>query len=133
MSDENVEMARRAFDAYNRGDVDAAVADIAPECEYVATGAVPDASLAYHKPEGFKQFIAWLRAEFDDVRLDVNDLIDAGDRVVISFTAHGRGKASGAATSWNLWHVWTIRDAKFVRGRGYTREAEALEAAGLSE
>jgi uncharacterized protein len=133
MSQENVEMVRRAFDAYNRGDVDAALADFAPDCEFVPTGALPGARDVYHGPEGFAQFAAWLRDEFDDARLDVNDARDAGDRVLVSLTARGRGKASGAATSWDFWHVWTIRDAKLWRGRAYTREAEALEAAGLSE
>ncbi len=47
MSQENVEMMQRAFDAFNRGDRDAAVADVAPDCEYVASGTIPDATGNY--------------------------------------------------------------------------------------
>jgi ketosteroid isomerase-like protein len=43
MSQENVEIARRAYEAFNRGDLDNLVADFAPTFEYVTTGAVPGA------------------------------------------------------------------------------------------
>jgi hypothetical protein len=133
MSQENVEIVRRGYDAYNRGDVDAAVSDFASDCEFVPTGALPGGRGVYHGPEGFKQFVAWVRDEFEDARFDVNDVVDAGDRVLASFTIRGRGRQSGAATSWDLWHVWTIRDGAVVRGQAFTGETEALEAAGLRE
>jgi ketosteroid isomerase-like protein len=41
MSEENVEIVRRAFEAFNRGDLDAAGADASPDMEYVAPGALP--------------------------------------------------------------------------------------------
>jgi len=87
----------------------------------------------YQGPEGYKQFVAWLRDEFEDAGLDVNDVIGAGDRVLASLTLRGRGRQSGAATSWDLWQVWTIRDGKVVRGQAFTSKTEALEAAGLRE
>ena len=133
MSQENVEIARRAFDAYNRGDIDAAVADIAPDCEFRPTGTVPGVQGAYRGPEGYRRFIAWLSDEFEDVQVSLNDLTDAGDRVLVSLTLQGRGRQSGAPTSWHLWHVWAIQDAKLVRGQAFVDEAEALKAAGLSQ
>ena len=48
-------------------------------------------------------------------------------------TLRGRGKQSGAGTTWEFWQVWTFRDGKAVQGRGFTNREEALEAAGLSE
>ena len=41
MSQENVEIARRAYEAFNRGDLQAMVADLAPNFEYATTGAIP--------------------------------------------------------------------------------------------
>jgi len=130
---ENVEMVRRAFDAYNRGDLDAAVSDIASDCEYTPSGALPEVRGVYRGPEGFKEFIAWIRDEFEDARLDFNDVTDAGDRVIVSLTIRGRGRQSGAAVSWHVWHVWTIRHARFVHGQAFTGKTEALEAAGVRE
>jgi ketosteroid isomerase-like protein len=133
MSQENLERFQRAFAAYNAGDIDAAVADIAPECEYVTTGTLPGARGIYRGPEGYKRFVSWLRDEFEGGRLEVNELIDAGDRVFASLTLHGRGRQSGIEASWTLWQVWTVKDDLIVHGQGFTDRAEALEAAGLSE
>jgi ketosteroid isomerase-like protein len=131
MSQENVELVRRGFEAFNRGDLDAAVADFSADCEYIPSGAVPDAAPVYRGPEGYKQFGRWLWEEFDDARIEVHELIDAGDQVMVSMTNQGRGRRSGAETSWHVWQVWTVRDGKVARGQGFTRKEEALEAAGL--
>ena len=126
-------MVRRAYEAFNRGDRDAAVADLAADCEYIASGAIPDATGTYSGPGGYKRFTEWLMDEFNDVRVEINESIDAGDRVVVSVTTRGSGKRSGAETSWVTWQVWTIRDGKAVRGEGFMSRGEALEAAGLEE
>jgi ketosteroid isomerase-like protein len=131
MSQENIEIVRAAYDAVNRGDLDAAISNIAPEMEYVASGAVPGATGIYLGAEGVKRFIAALWEEFDDARAEVTELIAADDRVVVSATARGRGKLSGAEAMWNTWQLWTIRDGKLVRGQGFTSREEALRAAGL--
>jgi ketosteroid isomerase-like protein len=132
MSQENVEIIRRAYEAFNRGDLDGVAADVAPDAEYLASGAIPGAGGVYRGPEGIKQFISWLREAFDEARVEVH-LTDAGDRVLVSVTNRGRGKQSGAETSWTVWQLWTFRDDKMVRGQGFTSREEALEAAGLSE
>jgi ketosteroid isomerase-like protein len=133
MSQQNVEAVRTAFEAYNRGDLDTAVADFAPDCEYISTGALPGFRGVSRGPEGYKEFVGWLREEFDDARIDVDELVEAGDRVLASITLCGRGRRSGVATTWSMWQVWTLRGGKFVRGQGFTNKGEALEAAGLEE
>ena len=133
MSQENVERVRRAFAAYNRGDVDAAVSDFAEDCVYIASGALPGARGMHRGPEGYKKFVGWLRSEFDDARIETDELIDAGDQVVASLTLRGRGRRSGAETKWTIWQVWTVRDGEVTHGQAFTDKAEALEAAGLSE
>ena len=132
MSQENVEIVRRAFEAYNRGDLDAAVADFAPDFEYIASGAVPGTRGVYRGPEGYKRFVGWVRDEFDDARVEVDAITDAGDQVLVSVTTRGRGRQSGVEASWSVWQVWTLRDGKIVHGLGFTSRDEALEAAGLS-
>jgi ketosteroid isomerase-like protein len=80
-----------------------------------------------------KEFMSWFFGEFSDARAEINELIDAGDRVLVGTTARGRGKQSGVESGWHLWHLWTLRDGKIVRGEGFTDRDEALEAAGLPE
>jgi uncharacterized protein len=133
MSQENVEMVRRAYEAYNRGDIDGAVSDFAPDCRYTAAGTIPDRTGVFHGREGYKEFIGWLRSEFDDAQAGIDELIDAGDTVVVGSTLRGRGKQSGAEAKFTFWQTWTVQDGKFVRGQGFASREEALEAAGLSE
>jgi ketosteroid isomerase-like protein len=57
MSQENIEIVRRGFEAGNRGDLDGAVADFAPDCEYIPSDVHPGAAGVYRGPEAYKRFI----------------------------------------------------------------------------
>jgi ketosteroid isomerase-like protein len=131
VSRETVELVRRAYGAFNRGDLEAMVLVPAPEFEYVATGAIPGAGGVYRGPEEFVQFLDRWWGEFDEPRVEVHELIEARDQVLASVTFRGHGKQSGVEANWNLWQLWTGRDGKFVRGRGFTSRQEALDAAAV--
>ena len=96
-----------------------------------ASGAIPGRSGGFDGPEGYKEFIGWLRSEFDDAHAEIDELIDAGDRVLVGSTLSGRGKHSGAEASFTFWQVWVVENGKFVRGEGFNDRESALEAAGL--
>jgi ketosteroid isomerase-like protein len=81
MSQENVGKMRATFDALNRGDLEGALADFAPEFEYIPSARLPDTDESYRGPEEFKRFLGWLSDEFDDPRMEANEFIDAGDAV----------------------------------------------------
>jgi ketosteroid isomerase-like protein len=88
----------------------------------------------YRGPDDYrKRFLEPFRGEFDDPRVEIHELLDAGDHVVASLTAKGRGRQSGVEVDWKVWQVWTVRDGKTIRGQGYGSKQEALEAVGLSE
>ena len=136
MSEENVELLREIIEAFNRGDLEGALtlADPPPEFEFVPSGVlIPDLSGVQRGPEGLRRVWEWFMAEFDNLHTEVHEVIDAGDQVFASFTLQGRGKHSGAETSWDAWSVWTVRDGRFVRWLGFTDRNEALEAVGLRE
>jgi ketosteroid isomerase-like protein len=69
--------------------------------------------------------------EIDDLRIEPEQLIDAGEQVVVSMRISGRGKLSGAHVELTLTSVSLLRDGNIVRGRNYSEKAEALEAVGL--
>ena len=133
MSQENVELVRRGYEAFNRGDIDGVVGLIAPDFEYVASGLVPGVGGVYRGAEGLRRFAETFWAEFDDPRIEVHELIDAGDQVVASTTMRGHGKQSGAETSWDVCQVWTVRAGTAVWGQAFPSRDEALEAVGLRE
>ncbi len=133
MSEENIEVIRRGYQAFNRGDLDGLAADIAPTFEYVPTGTIPGSAGVYRGPEGYKEFLSGFWDQFQDARIEVRELIEAGDQVLASITMHGRGKQSGVEARWDIWQLWTLREGKGVCGQAFTTRDEALEAAGLRE
>jgi uncharacterized protein len=136
MSQENVELVRQLIEALNRGDLEAALAlaDAPPEFEFVPSGVlIPDLSGVLRGPEGLRRLVEVFWSGFDDLGIEVHELVDARDQVFASFTFWGRGKQSGAETSWDAWGVWTVRDGRMLRFQGFTDRDPALEAAGLSE
>jgi uncharacterized protein len=130
MSEENVEIVRRAYEAFNRGDRDGAVADVAPNAEYIPSEAFPE-SRVRRGPEDVKNFMSWLWDEFEDARLDTHEFIDLGDEAFVSTTIRGRGKQSGAEASWDVWHIWEIGGDKVIRCQAFMSEDQAREAVGL--
>jgi ketosteroid isomerase-like protein len=131
MSQENVELVQRTYEAFNRGDFETMVADVRPDAEYIASGAIPGVAGVYLGPNGYKRFASWLSDQFDGARTVVRECIDAGDQVAVCVTIRGRGKQSGVETSWNVWQVWTLRDGAILRSQGFVSREEALEAAGV--
>jgi ketosteroid isomerase-like protein len=128
-----VELARRAYEAFNRGDSKGMVADLAPAFEYVPTGAIPGVRGVYRGSEGFLDFARWLWDQFENPRIEVLKLTEAGDRVLAEVILRGRGKQSGVEVSWDVWNLWTIRDGQVVHGHAFASREEAQEAAGPSE
>jgi ketosteroid isomerase-like protein len=130
MSRENVEIVRQGYEHYNRtGEADYGVLD--PEVVYDVSRRTFD-PLVYHGHEGVKVFLALIREQWATMRLEPQEFVDAGDKVVVSVRLVGIGKESGVETTANAAHVWTFRDGKIIRQTTFQTMAEALEAAGLS-
>jgi ketosteroid isomerase-like protein len=137
MSQENVEIIRRMYDAAAHRDSDAVLALYDPEVE-VDMSHAPCRDLVgqrlYHGHDGLRAFYREWNGAWEVVESDVEELIDAGERVISVETTRGRGLASGAVVELHQCGIWTIRAGRIVRVEWLdaTRE-EALEAAGLSE
>ena len=57
-------------------------------------------------------FLSFMWDIFDDARVEVHELLDAGDQVLAAVTNHGRGKQSGIEASWSTWTVWSLRNGR---------------------
>jgi len=92
MSQENVEIAKRLMDAYNRRDVDAYVDCATPDFELVPVfvGAVEGGS--YQGREGIERVFEATRDTWDDYRIVADEFRDLGDRVLMVGRAEGRGR-----------------------------------------
>ena len=130
MSQENVEIARRSFEAWIRGDVDAGAEDFAPDCELDMSRAIGTDRGIYSLNQMRRLVEEFLEA-FDTVQLGT-EYIDAGEHVVMPFTNRFRGRDGIEVQARGTW-LYTIRDGLIVRICLYQELQEALEAAGLSE
>lgn len=70
---------------------------------------------------------------WSEIRWDIEEVIDAGERVLVGFTIVARGEGSGMDVTQRSFIVCDFRDGKVVRGGEYPMRDEALEAAGLRE
>jgi ketosteroid isomerase-like protein len=131
MSEENVELVEQLVNAWNRGDYDAGRDLVDPDVEVeVALGADYDGTYSGHA--GFARLLRFWEA-FSSFRTDIEKSIHAGDAVVALFHYQATGKRSGIDVEMRHWCVYIVRDGKIVRHGQFRTEAQALEAAGLSE
>jgi ketosteroid isomerase-like protein len=131
MSQENVEIVRGAFEAINRGDVDAALKDAAPGFEFDFSRAVGPQHGVFGRDE-----VPGVLGEFDEpwesVRREADEFIEAGEQVVTPLTSYHRGR-DGIEVRARVAMVWTIHNGTITRITFYQKLQEALEAVGLSE
>ena len=118
-------------DAINRGDWDAAFADTAPEFEYDLTRTDSPLAGVYGREE-MRGLIADFLGSWESARYEPSEFIEAGDRIVVPFKTHFRGRQGIEITLEAVW-LWTFRDERLVRLTLFQERAEALEAAGISE
>ena len=135
MSQENVELVRRVYEAFTRRDV-AALADYSHEdLEWVSVLAAVDGEAAvFRGRETWVNYFAVMDETWDGWQVAELQLRDAGDdRVAAIFHWHGTGRQSGALIHQEVGITYRIRAGKVWRIRSYSDPSEALEAVGLRE
>jgi ketosteroid isomerase-like protein len=122
-------------DAYNRCDVEAMLDELHPEIAWhpwlqVQLGG---GATVYRGPEGVREGVRDGEEAFSEVRAELSEVRDLGERVVAIGQLRGRGKESGAMTESALAWIVEFKSGKVIRVREYLDLEEALEAAGLRE
>jgi ketosteroid isomerase-like protein len=138
MSEENVEVVRRLFEAFGegmeRGDPGAWFAsnEVADDLEWIG---IPGVGLGtYRGREEFVEFMRVWTDDFEDWAIDMEQVIDAGDdRVVTVFRQTARGVGSGVPVELVQGAVNELEGGRLIRVRHYASPKEAFKAAGLSE
>ena len=133
MSQENVEIVRRSLQAYADGDLEEMLSYIDPEGEIQSAIIGGAEGRVYRGHDGLRRWFAETQESFEDLRTELTEFRDLGDRVVGFGHIHARGRESGleldSATGW----VFELQGGKVVKAQGFLNPADALEAAGLGE
>lgn len=126
MSEANVELVRRIYDAWDREE--SARDFIAEDVAYVN----PSYAVEPGTRHGRASFRA-VRDIYEDFMIQIEEILDAGggDVLVLArYTASGRG--SGIPLEGEHGYVWTVQDGQAVRFQWFQSHREAFEAAGMS-
>jgi ketosteroid isomerase-like protein len=133
MSQENVEVVQASFEAWQRGGLDAAAEFWGTQIDWRCPEGALDDPGPISGVDAMRAYVQDWLDDFDELRFEPEELIDAGEQVVAVQRVSGCAKASGIETELRYAVVYTIRDGKIVRGREYWERDQALEAVGLSE
>lgn len=131
MSQENVEVVRRAFDAYARDDLEALLEELDQGVEWKQ---FEEPAPVYGRNNVRGAIRRW-NETWDQLQVQAEEYIDAGEFVVVLLRFRGLGRASGAPVEQATYHVFTVRNGRIARMVEYGpgKRSEALEAVGLSE
>jgi ketosteroid isomerase-like protein len=136
MSRENVEIVRRALEAWNADDLDAFLAELDPEVEWHPSieRAVEGRNAIYEGHEGARSAWNEYRSEaWGRLTLRIHEIRDLGESALVLGHFDVSGRTTGLEFSQELGQVMTFRGGKIVRSQDFLSHAEALEAAGLRE
>jgi ketosteroid isomerase-like protein len=112
MPQADIKTMRDAYDAFNRADIPAVTEAMTPDIEWHEPGGGRAPEGTFSGPQsGAEDVFAAVPENFDAFQAEVDEWIDARDRLVV--TGHFRGTAKdGRPFDAAFAHVWTMRDGK---------------------
>ena len=111
-----------------RGDYDEASEYLAPDVVWEVGQELPARG-----PEAVRD--VWRRwdAEWEELETEIEEIVDAGDQLVLAVRYRGRGRISGVEVNDRQFEVHSLRDGRCVRKIEFPTRSEALAAVGLPE
>ena len=134
MSRENVEIVRSLYALWSRGDYMGTADFFDPQVEFARIGAEGVGGEGeWRGQERMWTVTAEYFRAYEDVRNELEEIVDLGDRVLTLSRQYARGKSSGIPIEQPLGEIFTLKEGKVVRLESYWERLKAVEAAGLSE
>ncbi len=136
MSQQNVEIVRRGFEALRARDPERMQPVIAEDAEWrpILTAGGDLDHPVYRGPEGMARYWADLDDLFEDTEMHIGRLDPVGaNHVLFSGRVTARGRRSGVPLDEPIWAVYELRQGQVVRATAYRSREEALEAVGSRE
>ena len=135
MSQENVEIARRGIEQFNRQFTSTQELDLdflAPDVELDNSTAALDAAV-YRGHDGIREFMSLVRGMWTVQRAEAEEFIAVGkDRVITSFRMVSVGR-DNIEVAFRAATLVTVGGGKITHMKGFQSKADALKAVGLSE
>jgi ketosteroid isomerase-like protein len=134
MSAEHADVIRRLFDAWNRDDRDALVAELSPDVAWEENPEFPGLREVYRGPEEVREWAGEILEPWESSHAELGELTELSDeRMLAEAVITGRGKGAGVPVELRFWLIVSFAGAKVDRRQVFWARDEAREAAGLSE
>jgi ketosteroid isomerase-like protein len=127
-AEENVEMARRLYEALNRGDLDAFTAGISPDVEFRSLVAEAEGNV-YRGHEGVREWWRDVAEALGGLEFDAQEIRAVGSDGILA-RIRVKGEASGLPVEQTMWQVIRFRDRLAIRWDFFRTEEEARAALG---
>jgi ketosteroid isomerase-like protein len=123
----NAEILQAAYEAFGRGDFEAAFADLDENCVWNSGSDLLPAGGTFHgKAEIMGGWLPEFGANFSDFELKVDEILESGDRVFVLGTEHAT--IASSEVHGPFCHVWLYRDGKAIEASFFGQEAQTLNA-----
>lgn len=130
---QNVEVVRRAVEAFQRGNLEGVVAAAREDFEIFLPRNLPNSGRYLGRDGYFTWLGQWLEA-WDDFTVEIADMHPVGERhVVASMRQSGLGKGSGIPVEMEIAYMWEVRDGRLAAMHLYPSHDEALRVAERRE
>ncbi|HTY97679.1 MAG TPA: nuclear transport factor 2 family protein [Solirubrobacteraceae bacterium] len=132
MSEENVDVVRRAIEAFSRKDAGAFAELTAPDFEWKVGLAAVEGEVFFGR-EGVDTYFERLRGAWSEFLFVVEEYRDGGDTVVALGNLRGFGRGGGVPVESPVGTVFDLRGGRIWRMRSYLDHDEAIVIADLQE
>jgi ketosteroid isomerase-like protein len=125
---ENIELVRRAFEAFNARDLEALLEAVHSEIEFLpVTRALANEGRPYRGHDGIRKYFRDVAEVWQELRVTPRTYVELGDHVAAYGRVYGRATDGTVVDSPADW-IWTIRDRKILWACVYAKRDEALRA-----
>lgn len=126
----NSELIRRAYETWNRDDLDPWLGMLHHEVEWRTSGVFPDLDPIYRGREGAAELWRQMREPWEVFRIDVEQIDEQGDWFVINVRFRAKGIDSGIDVDMRFANALRVRDgfiAEVVTRRTVEEAREAFQ------
>lgn len=133
IGNENLEIVKGGFEAFNRDGVEGLLPFVHPDFEATTPPELASEPDTYRGHDGVRRYFDSFYEVMEDIRWESHQFHVVGDRVVVEFTLHARGKSTGLDFGQEAVQVWELRDGKGIGLELYPTLDEAMSAAGRDQ
>ncbi len=133
MSQENVEVVRSLYTAWNRRDIDEWLSFLAPDVVFRPVPTFTDSQERRGLDAMRRWMNEWSEVWADDHTTHAVSIREYGHAVIALLRFTGHARASGVEVAGGIFEVFRFRDGKIASVEDFTDRGEALKAVGLEE